>query len=148
MSPLPGHKAIPDGWSAAHQPVAESAMRSRVSILRPLSDAPAPTFPPTDTDWDEVLVSDVPARIRALSETNEIAPSGQANDQQSYLLQLPAHATPGLKVGASGHRIRVTSNTNGPDLEGRVFTIDAVRNESESFARDVQVSEHVTQQQG
>lgn len=145
--PLPNTAVIHPAWSQVHRPAAESAMRSRVEVLKPLADAPEPTFPPSDEGWDPVAAVDVPARVRALAQGNSLAPSGQSNDSADYLVQIPADALEGLLVGADGHRIRVTSNPGSPDVEGRTFTILGIQHETESFNRDLLCREHTTQEQ-
>lgn len=122
-------------------------MRSRVQILRPQADIPAPDpWGDQPEPVDPVLVDDVPARIYAMRNENAQAPSGQTNDQQQYRVQCPARSDLDLKVKQT--RIRVHSNPNAPELEGRVLTIDAVLHSSERFNIDLVCSEHVTQQQG
>ena len=147
LMPLPNSKAIPDSWSRAHQPVAESAMSSTVDILLPASEIPTPGFGEDPEDIDDVQVPDVAARLRALGSGNEIAPSQQANDHQSYLCQVPAGVLPDLKVGSDGHRLRVTSNPEQPFLEGRVLSVQAILGGSEAFNRDLLVNDHATQNQ-
>lgn len=146
--PLPNTRIIPEGWSQHHQPAVQTSMRSRVDILKPLADAPEPTFPPSDEEWEPVAVADVPARIRTLAHGNDLAQSGQANDRQQYLIQIPAVTLPGLQVGADGHRIQVTSNPELPGLKGQEAAIEAVQHGTEAFNMDVLVSVHVSQEQG
>lgn len=147
--PLPNTAVIHPAWSQNHQPAAESAMRSRVDILKPLSEAPEPTFPPSDAEWDPIAAADVPARIRALSSGNEVAPSGQAYDSQAYLVQVPADLMPDLHIGKgnTAHRLRVTVNPEASGLVGQVMQILAAPHESEAFARDLYTQVHTTQEQ-
>lgn len=147
--PLTNTAVIPDEWSQAHQPVAESAMRSRVDILLPLDQVPSPGWgeDPGDPVGDAVAAGGVHARIRSLSTGNTLAPSGQSNDTADYLVQVPANALPSLLVGENGHRLRITINPGSPALEGRLFTIMGIQHSTEAFARDLICREHVTQTQ-
>lgn len=124
-------------------------MRSTVDILHPLSDAPKPTFPPSEEEWDDVAVEDVPARIRALSDDSTVAASGQNFDAQGYLIQVSADTLPELQVGKgnTAHRLRVTANPEAPSLDGQVMQILAAPHGTEAFARDLYTQVHVTQQQ-
>lgn len=147
--PLTNTSIIHPDFSAHHQPSVETGMRSVVDILLPLSEAPAPTFPPTDEEWDEVLAAQLPARIRALSDGNTLAPSGQSYDTQGYLIQITAGTLPDLRIGKgeNAHRLRVARNHGAPGPFGQVMQILAAPHESESFNRDLYCQVHVTQQQ-
>lgn len=146
--PLPNTKILPDMWSQHHQPSVETAMSSRVSVLRPLAEAPEAVWPETQPGWDEVLIADVPARIRALADGNTIAPSGQHFDTQGYLVQIAARLVPDLLIGKGdkAHRLRVVHNDEAPGLEGQVMQILAAPHESEAFNRDLYAQVHTTQQ--
>ena len=147
--PLPNTKMIPDEWSRAHQPIVETAMRSRVQILRPQADIPAPDPWGDQPDpVDPVLVDDVPARIRALSDQQAVAASGQVFDTQAYLVQIPARLVPDLRTGkdSNAHRLQVTLNPEATGLEGQIMQILAAPHETEAFNRDLYVQIHTTQQ--
>lgn len=122
-------------------------MRSVVDILLPLSEAPAPTFPPTDEEWDPTAVPDVKARLWSLSTGNTLAPSGQSNDTTDYLVQIPVNAMPNILVGEGGHRLKVKTNPEAPDIEGRVFRILGIQHGTEAWNRDLICREHTTQEQ-
>lgn len=147
--PLPNTRMIPDGWSQHHQPIVETAMRSRVQILRPEADMPAPDpwgDPPDPVH--PVLETDVPARIRALSDQQAVAASGQVFDTQAYLVQIPARLIPDLRTGkgSKAHRLKVTGNPEASGLQGQIMQILAAPHETEAFARDLYVQVHTTQQ--
>lgn len=148
--PLTNTAVIPDAWSQAHQPVSESAMRSRVDILLPLDQVPSPGWgqDPDQATLDELAAGGVHARIRSLSTGNTLAASSQSLDTADYLVQVPAHALPSLLVGEHGHRLRVTLNPGSTAIEGREFSILGLQHGTESFNRDLICREHTTQQQG
>lgn len=148
--PLTNTSVIPDAWSQAHQPVSESAMRSRVDILLPLDQVPSPGWgqDPDQATLDEVSAGGVHARIRPLSTGNTLAATSQSLDTADYLVQVPANALPSLLVGEHGHRLRVTLNPGSPAIEGREFSILGLQHGTESFNRDLICREHTTQQQG
>ena len=147
--PLPNTRMIPEGWSRAHQPIVETAMRSRVQILRPQTDIPAPDpWGDQPAPVDPVLADDVPARIRALSDQQAVAASGQVFDTQAYLVQVPAGLMPALRTGKdqAAHRLQVTLNPEATGLVGQTMQILAAPHETEAFTRDLYVQIHTTQQ--
>lgn len=148
--PLTNTTVIPDAWSAAHQPVSVSAMRSRVDILLPTDQVPAPGWgeDPDEAAGNAVAAANVHARIRSLATGNTLAPSGQSTDTADYLVQVPAHTLPSLLVGENGHWLQVTLNPESPDIEGHMLTILGIQHGTEAFNRDLICREHVTQTQG
>ena len=125
-------------------------MTSTVEILLPLAEIPPPEFGQDPDEVDDVLVPDVPARIRALSSGNEVAPSGQTYDTQGYLVQVAANLVPDLRIGKgdNAHRLRVTVNPHATGLVGQRMQILAAPHESEAFNRDIYAQIHTNQQQG
>lgn len=148
MVGLPNTKIIPDGWGEHHQPAVETAFRSRVDVMKAQKDLPGrPPLGEPMPEYDPVLKRDVPARLRALSSSDSLAPSDQLGEVQEYLVQLPVSSLPEALLGPEGHRLVIKRSPSTPWLVDRIMTLHYDLSGTEAFNRDLICRVHVTQEQ-
>lgn len=143
MSPFPGTRVIPVGWSRHHQPVASGGMNAACVITDPTRTVPGA--------WDEasgeygpgtphvVLDGDPgwPCRVQRLLGDQDSEQAGQDSTTRRYLVQLddPNLATlPDVEVG---HVITITAAVNDSHLVGLHLQVVDVQHGSERFTRDL-----------
>lgn len=133
--PLPGTRVIHRDFSPHHEPVAESAMTSTVTITRRPTTAGtlnpatgAVTNPPT------VLYTDLVARVQSTGGTftRQGLSGDQVVTQAPYLVQLPSDTT-GLLVD---DLVTVTAATD-QNLTGRTLRVTEITYGSEGFTLDL-----------
>lgn len=147
MSPLPGTRVVPEGWSRHHQPIATGGMNALCVVTDPARVTPGgPLDPETGTYPPSTPYYVVPAptgkdgwpcRVQALTSDQDSEQAGQDSTTRSYLIQLddPDLSTlPDLEVG---YVVEVTAATNDQHLVGLDLTIRDVQHGSERFTRDV-----------
>lgn len=142
MTPLPGTKMIPTGWSRHHQDVVTGSMNATVTVTDPSRTTPGEWDPDTSTygpPTTHVVRSGCPARIQQLTTDRVVDQAEQKIGIRRYLIQLPAD-TPTLQVG---YRVVVETVESDPGLApaGTVMTVTDVLHGSEGFTRDV-IVEH------
>lgn len=151
MSPLPGTRIIPAGWSQHHARAMPTAMNARVAFTDPSRSVPGEWNPesgtydpatlhyvaggPDDTrpEWRE----GVPVRLQPLDSLAEDLQTTQQVATRRYLLQLP-FGLPDVQVD---HEARITWALNDEHAGGLVLTIVDEQHASERFTRDL-VAEH------
>lgn len=155
MSPFPGTRVIPVGWSRHHQPTATGGMNAACVITDPARTIPG--------EWDEDtgeygpstphVVLDAPpgkpgwpCRVQAVQSDQDSEQAGQDSTTRRYLAQLDDPNLAGLPDVEVGHVLTVTAAVNDPHLVGLALTVVDVQHGSERFTRDV-VLEHNQQTQ-
>lgn len=152
MSPFPGSRVIPAGWSHHHQPVASGGMNASCVITDPTRGTPG--------QWDEetgeygpgtphvVLDGDPgwPCRVQRLLGDQDSEQAGQDSTTRRYLAQLDDPNLATIADVEVGHVLTVTAATNDPHLVGLAMRVVDVQHGSERFTRDL-VLEHNQQTQ-
>lgn len=134
MTPLPNMKPIPDGWAAAHRPVAEATMTAPARFLR-IAEGPPPY--PLPEDWTgeaEVWATDV--RVQELKRDGQPVPTEQPTTLREYLITAPLGG-PAIRVGERGDVIEAV---------GRRFNIQSSMAGSLLWEQDFICTENQTQQ--
>ena len=147
VAPFDTTRMIPEGWSAHHQAVVETAYNARVIITDPARTTPGTLDPdtgtygpptphvvagdPTDTnpDWRD----GVPCRIQRQRDDRPVDHAGQDVTIRFYLIQFPADL-PDVEVG---HVATVLEARNDAHLVGEQLTASDVFHGSERFSRDI-----------
>lgn len=140
MVGLPGMKVIPDGWAAAHRPVAAGAMTSECTIRR-ATLGPPPYPLPEGWDGAEIIWTGR-CRVQELKRENSPFSGQQPSELRQYLNAFPFHndagvALPPLRTGESGDTVHVL---------GRVFNLKQSMTGSELWQNDFIAWENQTQQ--
>ena len=135
MSPLPGTKVIPPGWSRHHAPVAAGGMNAKCRIYDPALQV---------RGWDSVTESatldrgtpvyDGPCRIQALSDARSIPQADEQVAHRSYLVQLLFDA-PAIRQGWTVEPYDVINDMAG--LNNQVLIVEDPQEGSERFTRDL-----------
>lgn len=141
MSPLPGTRVIPLGWSQHHAPVAAGGMNATVTIGNtrtgtthdPETDETVATW---STEYDAG-----PARVQAVNQAQQGDAAGQQITGRAYLVQLDMNHT-GADTITPGARVLVTAATNDTQLLGQVLWVVDVQLGSERFTRDLVCSDN------
>lgn len=150
MSPLPGTRVIPDGWSKHHQPTATGGMNATCTITDPTRTIPGEWNNDTgeygpSTPYYVVAAPDGkpgwPCRIQRLLGDQDSEQAGQDSTTRRYLAQLDDPDLTGLPDVEVGHVLTVTAATNDPHLVGLAMAVVDVQHGSERFTRDL-VLEH------
>lgn len=140
--PIPGQGIFSPGWSAHHQPTAETAMTDTVRLQRSLKqqgfdgDAGASVYP------DPVLLdtAPTPARVQRMPRRSG---SDEVGDRpveiQLYQVSIPV-ASPELRIN---DQVRVTAAPVDPTLVGKVLRIREFRRGSQLWERDLLCEEVV-----
>lgn len=147
MSPLPGTRVVPEGWSRHHQPVATGGMNARCHITDPDKTTPGTPDPATGTRGPgtphHVLPTHPdgqpgwPCRVQAVQSDEDTTQTGQDSTARRYLIQLddPNLTTvPDVEVG---HTVTILAAVNDPRLVGEAMTVTDVQHGSERFTRDL-----------
>lgn len=109
MSPLPGWRAIPDGWAAAHAPVAEETMTADAQFCR-ISGGPAPW--PIPEDWSPAaeVLWETKVRLQELKREGVSDHAEQPTYTRQYLITAPLRG-PILRVGEYGDVVKINGRT-------------------------------------
>lgn len=136
MSPFPGARAVPAGWSQHHAPVAAGGMNATVTI----GERGEPDYDPvndvTTTTWTNDYTG--PARIQALNDAQQQDVAGQQISGRAYLVQVLFAAG---RV-APGMRVHVTACANDVQLVDDDLWLVDVQHGSERFTRDLVCSDN------
>ncbi|CAN7195816.1 DUF6093 family protein [Knoellia sp. LjRoot47] len=134
MSPLPGTRAIPAGWSAHHAPVAEGALNGAGTVYDPDLRT---------TGWDDATESptvvegaplyDGPLGIMSTQSEQTAQQAGDVVRTREYLVRFAADC-PWLREGLL---VKVTNGHADVDLTGRTLTVIDAQLGTERFQRDV-----------
>lgn len=146
MSPFPSSRAVPEGWSRHHAPVASGGMNAACFITDPARSTPGGWNDDTGT-YDPPTPHYVvpapegadgwPCRVQALQSDQDTEQAGQTSTVRPYLVQLddPDLATlPDLEVG---YLVQIVACRNDPHLVGLALTVRDVQHGSERFTRDL-----------
>ena len=136
MTPLPGTKTVPTGWSRHHTTAAAGGMNAKCRIYNPDDDT---------TSWDDTTESrttvrgapiyDGPCRIQTIMP-GRVAAAPQADEVvqfRDYLIQLTFNA-PAI---AEGWVVEPYEVINDPALNGASMTVASPQEGSERFTRDL-----------
>lgn len=128
----PGTPVIPEGWAAAHRPVAEKTMTATASIREPGGtpgwdeEAEESTLVPHDPYFTG------PCRVQALATQAGLAVVAEDPETvASYLITVPASVT------ATEEQLVTVTDTGDPALEGKTLRIRQVVRGSLRFERDL-----------
>lgn len=143
MSPFPGTRVVPEGWSRHHQPVATGGMNATCVVTDPDQSTPGGWNDDTGT-YDPptpfIVVAETRCRIQAIQSDQDTEQAGQDSTTREYLVQLddPDLSTlPDIEVG---HVIEITTAINDAHLVGERLTVTDVQHGSERFTRDLVAS--------
>lgn len=135
MSPLPGTKVIPTGWSRHHAPVAAGGMNAKCRIYDPALQV---------RGWDPatesatlnrgIPVYDNLCRIQALNDARSTPQADEQVNHRSYLVQLLFDA-PAIGEGWAVEPYDVINDT--ADLHDQVLIVEDPQEGSERFTRDL-----------
>lgn len=140
MSPLPGYKVIPDGWSAHHRPTANATMTAACTISRAL-DGP-PSFPLPE-DWSGEATVWPPegqqglCRLQELNRAGTALPGEQPTQLRDYLAVLPVEVLDIVRAGENGDTLNVA---------GRRYKIQQAMHGSQLWEADLICQDNQTQQ--
>lgn len=140
MVGLPGMQVIPDGWAAAHRPVAAGAMTADCVIKRPAGGPPPYPLPPS---WDgTVTIWTGKCRVQELKRENSPIPGMQPSELRQYLVAMPFEndagaPLPQLATGEGGDTVHTL---------GRAFGLKQSMTGSELWQNDFIAWENQTQQ--
>lgn len=140
MVGLPGMKVIPDGWAAAHRPVAAGGMTAECVIRRAV-EGPPPYPLPAGWDGSEIIWTGM-CRVQELKRENSPIPGLQPSELRQYLLAFPFHndngvALPQLRTGEGGDTVHAVS---------RMFNLKQSMTGNELWQNDFIAWENQTQQ--
>lgn len=110
MSPLPGYKVIPDGWSEHHRPVAASSMTADCVIVRPVEGPPPYPLPDRWTGETQVWPpagATGKCRLQELKRENAPVAAEQPTRTRNYLVTIPYIAGLEILAGESGDTVIV-----------------------------------------
>lgn len=108
MSPLPGWRAVPRGWAAAHAPAAAATMTADAVFSR-VDDGPAPW--PIPDDWigpEPIWTTKV--RLQELKREGVGEQADQPTYTRQYLIAAPLDG-PEIKTGEHGDVARIGGRT-------------------------------------
>ena len=135
MSPLPGTKVTPTGWSRHHAPVAAGGMNAKCRIYDPALQVKG---------WDSATESatlnrgtpvyDNLCRIQALNNAQSTPQADEQVAHRSYLVQLLFDA-PAIGQGWTVEPYDVINDTAG--LNGQALIVEDPQEGSERFTRDL-----------
>ena len=135
MSPLPGTKVIPTGWSRHHAPVAAGGMNAKCRIYDPALQVKG---------WDSATESatlnrgtpvyDNLCRIQALNNAQSTPQADEQVTHRSYLVQLLFDA-PAIGQGWTVEPYDVINDTAG--LHDQALIVEDPQEGSERFTRDL-----------
>ena len=135
MSPLPGTKVIPTGWSRHHAPVAAGGMNAKCRIYDPALQVKGWDSATESTTLDRgTPVYDGPCRIQALNNAQSTPQADEQVNHRSYLVQLLFDA-PAIGEGWTVVPYDVINDTAG--LNGQVLIVEDPQEGSERFTRDL-----------
>lgn len=137
---LANMKPLPDGWAAAHRPVAAQTMISGCRIYR-IAEGPPPY--PLPDDWDgRVLLWTGSCRVQELKREASILPGDQPSELRQYLLALPFENREGIPLP------QLMTGERGDVVEavGRVFNLKQPMAGSTLWQNDFIAWENQTQQ--
>lgn len=103
MSPIPGSRVVPAGWSEHHRPVAVGSMTGRADVL-----VTVPRTSILDEGGESLVAEGVPCRVQQLNRASNGATVGQEAHLRDYLVTVPVDTPVDFKAGADGHRLRIT----------------------------------------
>lgn len=103
MSPIPGSRVVPAGWSERHRPVAVGSMTGRLDVV-----VTVPRTSILDEGGDSLVAEGVPCRVQQLNRASNGATVGQEAHLRDYLVTVPVDTPVDFKAGADGHRLRIT----------------------------------------
>lgn len=105
MSPLPGWKVIPDGWTEHHVPIVAGTTTAECVILR----SPGPPPFPLPVGWvSEEEVWRGNCRLQELNREASTVPGYQPTEEREYLVVLSLDRNrPPIYTGESGDTLRV-----------------------------------------
>lgn len=149
MSPFPSSRAVPEGWSRHHAPVASGGMNAACFITDPARSTPGGWNDDTGT-YDPPTPHYVvpapegadgwPCRVQALQSEQDTEQAGQASTVRPYLVQLHDPDLTTLADVEVGHVIEITAAVNDAHLIGERLTVTDVQHGSERFTRDLVAS--------
>lgn len=143
MSPLAGHRVIPDGWAGHHRPTTAGTMRSTVDLHRP---GQAGGWDPTTGPQEATTApygEGVAARVQRLSTRDRNAEAaGQDLTTGAYLVAVPM-STPPARVGDV---VTVTAAPADPELVGKRLLVAEITYGSAPFQRDLTCTLDLTRQ--
>ena len=136
MSPLPGTRTIPLGWSAHHQPVAKGALNGAGVVydpeLRTIGDWNEETGSRPVTEGEPVYAG--PLGIMAIQSDRTSVQADDVVRTREYLVRFAA-AAPWMREGLL---VLVTDgHADDEDLSGRELIVVDAQLGTERFQRDV-----------
>lgn len=141
MSPIPGSRVIPTGWSEHHRPVAVGSMTGRADVL-----VTVPRTSILDEGGDALVTEGVPCRVQQLNRASNGATIGQEAHLRDYLVTVPVDTPVDFRAGADGHRLRITQ-ADAQAAVGLELTIKQVLKGTLLWELDL-ICEHNQTQQG
>lgn len=136
MVGLPGMQVIPDGWAAAHRPVAESTMTAPATFHR-ITDGPPPYPLPPDWDGSRIIWEGIKVRVQQRSQgAGDKVAADQPTVQRQLLITCPLGG-PELRAGERGDIVRAV---------GREFRIVSILPGSLLWELDLLCMDNLTQQ--
>lgn len=134
MSPLPGWKAIPEGFQEHHRPTVEATLTAPGTIHR-VAEGPPP-FPKPEGWTGETLLHETTFRVQQLNREASVNPTEQPTQLRQYRLVAPV-GIPELQTGERGDLIRTA---------GREFRVQQVLHGSLVWEVDILCTDNLTQQ--
>lgn len=145
VSPLPGHQAIPDGWSAHHQPTAESTMTGTCTIYTGASGpAPFPADPMWAPDGTALTQEPIRCRVQALNDTRTNVQADQVQGVRQYLVTVPISQAPALTITDTGPVV-VVHTGDDPGVAGLRLKVVDEQHGTLMFERDFVCTHNQTQ---
>ncbi|WP_237185493.1 DUF6093 family protein [Rothia nasimurium] len=141
MSPIPGSRVVPAGWSERHRPVAVGSMTGRADVV-----VTVPRTSILDEGGDALVAEGVPCRVQQLNRAANGATVGQEAHLRDYLVTVPVDTPVGFRAGADGHRLRITQ-ADATAAVGLELTIKQVLKGTLLWELDL-ICEHNQTQQG
>lgn len=134
MSPLPGWKAIPEGFEEHHRPTVNATLTAPGTIHR-VTGGPAP-FPKPEGWTGEEQIHETAFRVQQLNREAAPTPGEQPSQERQYRLVAPV-GVPELQTGERGDIIRTA---------GREFRVQQVLFGSLLWEVDILCTDNLTQQ--
>lgn len=129
MTPIPGMRVLPDGWSDHHRPAAEGFLTGEAEAHEPGTGA---VWPDPPTQGRKLWAGRCSAQFLSQSARPVIVVDS-VQTIVTHRVSIPLTA-PWLQPGVT---ITVVSNPDDPHLDGRTFTILAVETGTTNWTRDL-----------
>lgn len=145
MVGLPNMKVIPEGWQAAHRPVAEGTMTGLGQLESPSGP---PVFGAPEGQAGTALTNVLPCRVQQVRGEADRTTGYQRVDTRRYLVTMPLDGVPDFEVTDQGPIFRLAGYQPGhegdPHLIGRPLRVTNVQRGTLVWERDLTCVDDLT----